>query len=969
MINYPKILLFLIIVIFYFTKDVDCQDTAFIEKKDWASQQLQKMTLEEKIAQIIIIRIHSNQDAQYNAQKIKEIEKYQPGGVCFFQGGPGREINLTNKIQAVSKIPLLVSMDAEWGVAMRLDSTPSFPRQTTLGALPAEHNNLIYDMGAEVANQCKLLGIHLNFAPCVDVNNNAKNPVINSRSFGENREFVVEKSLQYVRGMQENGVIACAKHFPGHGDTETDSHVGLPVIKKTKQQLWETELFPFQKMIDNGCEMVMVSHLNIPAFDNTPGSIATTSFLIVTELLKNEMNFNGIVITDGMEMEGLRKTYPKGADAEIKCLKAGIDILLLPNELSVIIPLIKKAVENGEISEESIDEKCLKVLQLKEKWNITTFQPLNSSNIIEKLNNENITHLIKELETKALTLVKNEKDFLPLQGKEKTCLLFMGDAENETFTKKLCIEYDIPFVKIDKKITKEEISAALIKFAKYDQIIVTYLSTNQTPSKNYGITQESVTFLEVLGKTKKVILSLFGNPYALAHFKPLSKFDAVMVGYQRTENSLRAALQATFGEIPFEGLLPVTVLDYKAQTNAIINKLPAKEEGNSETEKFRKDIDEIINTGIRDHVFPGCQLWVVKNGKPFYVKNYGTTDYNEENSVTKNTIYDVASLTKPLVTTLALMKLYDEGKFSLKDTIGKYVKWLGGSNKSSLRIDELLTHTAGLPAFIPFYKNLVPDSMRTIYLNDYKTEKFDISVAHNLFLNHEYQDTIKKYISDAELKTKKYVYSDLGFLLLKEIVEEIIQKPCEDYIYSEFYESLQLRNTFINPALQNIDLKNIAPTENDTLFRKQLVHGYVHDQTSALFGGFAGNAGLFSTAQDIAIILEMLMNKGVYHGKRYISEKTVQLFTSSYSCNNSRRRALGFDTPSAEKPADILPKKASANTFGHQGFTGTVFWCDPKEDLIYIFISNRVYPNAEPNLLSKSKIRLLVHEKMYEGLQ
>jgi len=312
------------------------------------------------------------------------------------------------------------------------------------------------------------------------------------------------------------------------------------------------------------------------------------------------------------------------------------------------------------------------------------------------------------------------------------------------------------------------------------------------------------------------------------------------------------------------------------------------------------------------------------------------------------------------------MKLYDEGKFSLKDTIGKYVLWLAGSNKGSLRIDELLTHTSGLQAFIPFYKTLLPDSIRNIYLNDMETDTFNIPVAHNLFLNYEYQDTIRKIICESDLKPKKYLYSDLGFLFLKEMVENITHKSCEDYIISEFYKPLGLQNTFFNPALKGIDLKSIAPTENDTLFRRQVVHGYVHDQTSALFGGYAGNAGLFSNVQDLAVILEMLMNKGIYNGKRYISEKTVQLFTSSYSCNNSKRRALGFDTPSAEKPSDILPKKASVKTFGHQGFTGTVFWCDPAEKLIYIFLSNRVYPNVEPNLLSKSKIRLLVHEKVYE---
>jgi len=975
-----KIVLFSIIFIFTFIQKVECQPTPFNEDISWAAQQLKKMTLEEKIAQIIFIRMHSNKDAQYNAQKIKEIEKYQPGGVCFFQGGPVREINLTNRIQAVSKIPLLISMDAEWGVAMRLDSVPAFPRQMTLGALSAANDELIYEMGREVANQCKLLGIHINYAPCVDVNNNAKNPVINSRSFGENRELVVEKSLQYMRGMQDNGIIACAKHFPGHGDTEVDSHYGLPVIKKTKQELWETELYPFRKMIENGCEMIMVSHLNIPALDDTPGSIATTSYKIVTELLRNEMGFNGIIITDGMEMDGLRKTYRTGADAEIKCLQAGIDVLLLPNELSVIIPAIKKAVENGEISEESINEKCLRVLQMKERWGLTTFHPLNSANVVEKLNDERVKNLIKQLETKALTLVKNDNKIIPLTEKGKTCFLFIGDAENEGFAKKISQEFNLPFIKISKNIKKEDIPATLTRFAKYDQIIVVYLSTNQAPARNYGITQESVAFLEALNKSKKLILSLFGNPYALAQFKSLNKFDAVIIGYQRTENSTRAALQGIFGELPFEGLLPVSVLNYQSQTNADTKRntgskkqkegsLQQMGETNFLQEKYSKEIDQIIEKGIRENIFPGCQILILKNGKTLFAKNYGTTNYQEENRVTPYTMYDVASITKPLATTLALMKLYDEKKFSLKDTIGQYLPWLVGSNKSNLRIEELLTHTSGLQAFIPFHKDLEIDSMRLIYLNDIETEIFNIPVAKNLFLNQAYQDMIRKTIYDSELRPKKYLYSDLGFLLLKEMIENITQKSYEEFIFSEFYKPLGLKNTYFNPMLKNVDLGRIAPTEYDISFRQQVVHGYIHDQTSSLFGGFAGNSGLFSTTRDLAVILEILMNKGIYNDKRYLSEKTVQLFTSPYYCNGTRRRALGFDTPNAEKPTDILPKKANLNTFGHQGFTGTVFWCDPKEDLVYIFLSNRVHPNVEPNLLSRSKIRLLVHEKIYESLK
>ena len=963
--RHPFFLLIYIFFSFSLVTKTESQNVIIDDDTGWAVGQLKKMTLEEKIAQLMIIRIHSNKDAQYNIQKIKEIEKFQPGGVCFFQGGPVREIHLTNKIQAVSKIPLLVSMDAEWGVAMRLDSVPAFPRQMTLGALSPENDELIYKMGIEVAIQCKLLGIHLNFAPVVDVNNNAKNPVINSRSFGENRERVVEKAWQYIRGMQDNGIIACAKHFPGHGDTETDSHYGLPVINKTKQQLWKTELYPFQKMIENGCEMIMVSHLNIPALDDATGSIATTSYKIVTDLLRNEMNFNGLIITDGMEMEGLRKTYPKGADAEIKCLQAGIDILLLPNDLNVIIPLLKKAVENGEISEQSIDEKCLKVLQLKEKWGITNFNPLQSIDVAKKLNNEEVHNFIQQLEEKALTLVKNDNNILPLPEKKNTCFLFMGDAENEPFAKKICQEFNLPFVKIDKSIKKEDIPASLLKFSNYDHIVVAYLSTNQAPAKNYGISQESVVFSNELKKTKKLIFALFGNPYALAQFKSLSGFDAVLVGYQRTENSTRAAMQAIFGKTPFEGVLPVSVLDYPAEGST------STTPGNQTSfipNNLSREIDMMIEKGIKDKIFPGCQIWVSKNGKPLFVKNYGTTNYIEVNKVTNNTLYDVASITKPLATTLALMKLYDEKKFSLKDTIGKYVPWVVDSDKSRLQIDELLTHTSGLQAFIPFYKNLTTDSIGYLYLNDIERENFIVPVGRKLFLNHVYQDTIKKIIVESELKPKKYLYSDLGFLLLKEMVENITHKSCEEFILHEFYEPLGLQDSYINPALKGVDLKRIAPTENDTLFRGQVVHGYVHDQTSALFGGFAGNAGLFSTAHDLAIILEMLMNKGVYNGKRLVGEKTVQLFTSPYFCNGSKRRALGFDTPSAEKPSEILPKKASANTFGHQGFTGTVFWCDPKNNLIYIFLSNRVYPNVEPNLLSKSKIRLLVHEKMYELL-
>ena len=949
-----------------------CQISSSTQKYEWAERQLKQMNLEQKIAQLVIIRIHSNYDEKYNQKIIEEITKYQPGGVCFFQGGPVREINLTNRIQAVSNIPLLVSIDGEWGVSMRLDSVARFPRQMTLGALMPQYDTLIYEMGKEVARQCKILGIHLNYAPVIDVNNNKKNPVINSRSFGEDKNEVVRKAVAYFKGMETEGIVACAKHFPGHGDTETDSHYGLPVIKKSKEEMKALELYPFQQFINQDVKMIMISHLNISSLDPAPNSIATLSSPIITDLLKKEMGFKGIVITDGMEMDGLRKYYSKGAEAEIKALLAGVDILLLPNELSIIIPEIKSAVENGIINEKLIDEKCLKILQLKEYLEITTFSPLPTEQIYEKLNSDYANQLIAEIEARAITLVKNNH-ILPLKDQQKSVVLLFSDAETDNFIKDLCKQYKFPFIKVDKSIKRADFTEWLKKFDIYQNVIVCYLATNQQPARKYGITGESVAFLQSLAKNKRLILSVFGNPYSLEQFEPLSTYQAVIVGYQRTKNSVDAVFSAILGKIPFEGRLPVSVLNNKALTSAetITIQHQAKNEDKKSIlpKNIEKQIDSMMLSGIKNQIFPGSQILSIKNGKTIFSKNYGSLTYDDlENKVTDYTLYDIASITKSVATTLAVMKLYDEKKIKLKDTVAKFLPYYSGSDKAKITVDELLTHTSGLPAFLSFSRDFANDSIRYIWLNDIYTPVFNVKIADQLYLNEEYINVMRREIRDCKLKPKKYLYSDLSFVILKEIVEQITQQKLEDYLSAHFYQPLGLKHTFFNPLTHNVLLENIAPTENDTVFRMQLIRGYVHDPTSALLGGNGGNAGLFSTAQDLAVILQMLMNKGVYDGKQYLTEKTVNLFITTYPLNGCNRRSLGFDTPNFPGASELLPSKASKKTFGHQGFTGTVFWCDPEEELIYIFLSNRVYPNVEPNKLSKSKIRLLAHEKIYEGL-
>ena len=964
-------------------------------KYNWANQQLAKMTLEEKIAQLLIIRIHSNYDENYNAKMVATIQQYQPGAVCFFQGGPIREINLTNRIQVVSKIPILVTMDAEWGPSMRLDSMPKFPRNMTLGALLPQYDSLIFEMGKEIGRECKMLGIHVNYAPVVDVNNNSKNPVINSRSFGENKEWVVRKGLAYMRGLQSEQVVPCAKHFPGHGDTEVDSHLGLPVITKSKEALAETEFYPFTKMIEQNVEMIMVSHLNIPALDSSANSIATLSYPIVTGLLKKEMGYKGIIVSDGMEMDGLRKFYKNGAEAEIKCLLAGVDLLCLPNDMNIIIPEIKKAVETGIISEKEINEKCLKILKLKEDLGLTSYTPISiDSSKIYDFTRAN--ELIKTIETKALTLVINQ-GIIPISNQTNCAVVIIGDQETTPFCEQICKERSLKYILVNKELTAYESQKALSSLSAYSTVIVVYIGTNQAPAKQYGITSQSVKLINELKKSKQVILTLFGNPYGLEQFNDLNQFSAIVVGYQRTSTSVSSTFDGLFGKIRFEGVLPVTTSKYKSRTNyytpvplshqlnpsipasnnptpSLSTTIPSNTNGvisvssNIIPTTTIKVIDSIVQNGINTQCFPGCQLLVLKNGKTLLSKNYGYLKYDQKEPVESNTLYDIASITKVAGTTMAVMKLYDLKKIELKKTVEDYLPFFKNSAVGKLTIDELLTHTSGLPAFIPFYKKLEGDSMRYLYINDIQNETFTEPIAKDLYLNKAFQKVILQQIKDCKLDRKSYTYSDLGFVLLKEIVESITKQSIDQYLAEQFYTPMEMRNTCFNPLNHGFKTEQIAPTENDSFFRMQPIQGYVHDQTAALFGGVGGNAGIFSTAEDLGTLLTMILQKGVYKGKRYLTESTVELFTTPYPLHQCNTRGLGFYTPNNPDPSGILPQQASAQTFGHQGFTGTVCWVDPKEELIYIFLSNRVYPTVEPNNLVKSKIRLILHEKIYEAL-
>lgn len=938
--------------------------------RSWAESTLKSLSLDQKIAQLLMIRVHSDWSQKELNNVYSQVKKYGVGGVCFFSGSPTKELLITNRLQNISAVPLLVSIDGEWGPSMRLDSCAIFPHQFTLGALPDIDDELIFDFGREVALQCHALGIHINFAPCIDVNNNSQNPVINSRSFGESREQVARKGSAYMFGMQSEGLSACAKHFPGHGDTKVDSHFDLPVINKSRAELDSLELFPYRELIHNGVDMVMVSHLNVPALNDTSFSIATLSKKVISDLLRGELGFNGIVITDGMDMKGVRNAYPQPGDAELMSLMAGTDILLLPGDLAKVIQTIKSAVLAGNITEDFIDQKCLRVLEMKYAKGLNHFKPLKKDNLISTLNSPHAESLIDKMQEDALTLLRNRNNLLPLAKDSSTVLLCVGSLSDSNFLHTLADNYHIGYVHISKTIDKKNFDQVKDKLSAYKNVIIAVLQTSQYLKNSYGIAPETTQFLSTLAADKHYALALLGNPYGLEKLGNLDGFDAVSVGYQYNRSTVKSMLSALMGEIDFQGHLPVSTAGFSAQTE--VHLYEKYKEANTYTSSLsdvaNAQIDSLVNDAIQQRIFPGCQVLAMKDDEIIYAKNFGYLTYEDSLRVNDETMYDVASMTKALATTLAMMKLYDNEAFQINDKVSEYLTYLKGTDKEKITIAELMTHTSGLPAFIPFYREIATKGIwDAAYLKRSKSEQFSLPVADSVFLRSDFPDLVRKRIARCKLGDKKYVYSDLNFILLKDIVEALSGQALDEFVMQNFYLPMGLHHTCFNP-LNYVSKANIAPTENDDYFRNQQIQGYVHDQSAAVLGGVGGNAGLFSTAHEVAALLSMLMNGGEWRGVQYLSEKTVHQFITTHPLHNCARRSLGFDTPSFAKKSTVLPSLAKKHTFGHQGFTGTVFWCDPDNGLIYVFLSNRVYPNTEPNNLSKSRLRVLLHEVIYNDL-
>lgn len=940
----------------------------FQGQKEWVDSIYNSMTLEEKMGQLFMADIFSS-DPKAKTDKIKDlITNYHLGGIIFSKGGPVRQARLNNEFQALAKVPLLIGMDAEWGLAMRLDSTYAFPWNMTLGAIT--DNKIVEKIGKRIGEQSKRLGVHINFAPVVDINTNPKNPIIGNRSFGEDRDNVTEKALAFMKGMQSVGVMGSAKHFPGHGDTDMDSHKTLPTVDFSKERLDTLELYPYKKLISEGLSSVMVAHLNVPSLEiqmNYPSSLSSK---VVTDLLKKEMGFNGLIFTDALNMKGA-SNFKKPGEIELAAFLAGNDVLLISEDVPKALKYLVKAYNEEIISEKRLAYSVKKILYAKYKVGLNHYRPVKTAYLIDDLNSVNDDMLYEEAMDNALTVIKNDRAILPIKDlqEKKIAYINFGDDSGETFLNELRKYGRVDWVKA------ANLDAYVQKLKAYNYVIIGFHKSNDNPWKKFKFTEKEVVWLYEIARTNTVILDVFARPYAMLDLKTTANFEGVVMSYQNSEISQKLSAQLIFGAREAKGKLPVSLgEDFPLNTMLKTKSLRRLQYGTPESVGVNsyklKKIDSLAKVGISEGMYPGAQILVARKGKVVYQKNFGFHEYNNAIPVEDTTMYDLASLTKILATLPLVMQLVDKKELGMNTKLSEMLPEYKNSNKANITLKEMLSHYARLKAWIPFYRHTLNEEKTGIspkYYSKIPDKDFNVQVAKDLYLRRDYKDTIYKIIRESDLnKRLEYKYSDLPYYILKKYLERKFGKPMEIIVQENIYESLGANYTTYLP-LEKFSKDNIPPTERDHIFRNQKVQGYVHDQGAAMHGGVSGHAGLFSNANDVAKLMQMYLWKGFYGGKRYFNPDVLDRFNTCYYCDKNVRRGVGFDKPQLGTVGPTCGC-VSMTSFGHSGFTGTFAWADPEQEIVYVFLSNRTFPDSENRKLIKSDLRSKIQEAIYEAI-
>lgn len=923
----------------------------------WVDTTLKSLSLEEKVAQMVMARAYghyiSSTTDEYQ-RLVKLVQEQKVGGLVTFQSDVYEHAVLMNKLQRLARVPLLVAADFERGIAMRVRRGTYFPEAMALGA--TRNEKYAYNVGLAIAEEARAIGVHQNFAPVADVNNNPSNPVINTRSFGEDVTLVGRMASAYAKGLNDGGVVSTAKHFPGHGDTGVDSHLDLPTVPYGRPRLDSLELATFKETVRQGVMSVMIAHLEVPALDSSHGMPASLSPVMISGVLKGELGFQGLIVTDAMDMRGLVKSFSIG-EASVRAVKAGVDILLIPANEQVAISEVVQAVRRGEILEERINESVTRILLVKHWIGMHENRFVDVDHVADVVASKEHARLAKEIARNAVTLVKNDSAILPLQqyGKKRIVTVLISDTDdNRTevnrpgfqwtneqfgsyFMQQLRKRYgSVEVYRLTPSSNSIDFDSVLSKMKRADIVLVPLYVKVRTSSGKIGIPERMEGFVGKLAELQKptIIVSL-GNPYIVGSF-PWAK--ALMCSYSDAEVIVEASVEALFGEIEPRGKLPVTIPGQFAFGTGLTyprSELRADDPVFAGFDALKLDrIDSLITKSIGDSAFPAAQVVVVKDGIVAYNKAFGSYTY-ERNSgeIDPSTLFDLASLTKVLATTTSVMKLCDQKKLLLGDSVGKYIPQFSSGKKAGITIRHLLTHTAGFPPF-----------RRLWQMCKTPEEAMDSALAVQLVANPG--DTT--------------IYSDLSMIVLGKVVERVTGQPLDVYVKQEFFEPLKMVSTTYRPS--KAIWPQCAPSEIDTVWRKALVQGTVHDENATILGGVTGHAGLFSTASDLAIIMQMLMNGGKYGGSRYIKDSTVALFTRRQSSTSTR--ALGWDTKSATRSS--AGNLFSSSSFGHTGFTGTSIWADPERKLFVILLTNRVYPTRENKKIFK--VRPALHDIVVQAL-
>ncbi|SCY11867.1 glycoside hydrolase family 3 N-terminal domain-containing protein [Flavobacterium caeni] len=936
-------------------------------QRKWVDSVYNKMTFDEKIGQLFMVSAYSNKDSAHIKSIDRLVADYKVGGLIFFQGGPGRQARLTNRYQSKAKVPLFIAIDGEWGLAMRLDSTYRFPWNMTLGAI--KDKKLIERVGRQMGKHSSRMGIQFNFGPVLDINTNPINPIIGFRSFGETKENVSESALAMMKGFQSQHIISTGKHFPGHGDTEADSHYSLPLINHSRERLEQVEFDPYKKLIGHGLESVMVAHLNVPSLESRPNYPSSISYDIVTNVLQKHLRFRGLVFTDALNMKAA-SNYLKPGEIDLEAFLAGNDILLCAEDVPRAYEKICAAMQDSTITDKRLELSVRKILKYKYKAGLNRYQPIKTANLFDDLNATENDALQYELYENAITVLKNDNDLLPIKDLEtaKIAYVKLGDDTNSAFVSTLKKYADVT------EVYHDNLDSLNVRLKDYNKVIVGFHKSDKA-WKSHAFADQDLQKLAKIAQDHVVILDAFTKPYSLMQVADFSTIEAVVQSYQNSTFAQEVSAEIIFGAVDAKGQLPVSIAPhFKVGDGLTTQKLDrlgfTAPENVGMNAYVLSQIDGIAQKAIAQKMTPGIQVLVARRGKVVYQKSYGTHDYTNPTKVANSDLYDIASLTKIVSTLPNVMQQYDRKKVTLETTLGEMLPLFKDSDKAQIHFKELLSHYARLQAWIPFYESTLDASKKPSdkYYRKIADSRFSRQVADSLFIRNDYHDTIMKKIIDSKLLPKKeYKYSDFTFIILRDYLEKATGQPLDVLSEANFFKPMGMNNTTYNP-LAKFNRYVIPPTEIDTYFRYQTIDGYVHDMAAAMDGGIAGHAGVFSNAMDVAKMMQMFLQKGHYGGKRYFSAETFDVFNTCHYCAEGNRRGLGLDKPQLPGTAGPTCGCVPMTSFGHTGFTGTIAWADPENELIYVFLSNRTYPESGVNTLSKENIREDIQKLIYSAI-